>query len=118
MVSTANKTINVYTCRVCGKKFVTKRISEGTTPFMMACNKCGSDAESCFFNCKQDLEPSYVWYKPETDEEFDKQFEYEISVFAGEDMCKMFNKEEVIDANKKHVWKGGLLIGPVELLKG
>lgn len=117
MVLISNNIINIYTCRSCGKKFITEAISDGTTPFMMTCNNCFSDAESCFFRCRQDLEPDYVWYRPQTEEDFAKQFEYEMSVFVGRGMEKMFNKEEVIAANKQHVSKGGLLIGSVELKK-
>ena len=112
MVAAKYVRINVYTCLRCGNEMVTGDVVDGVTPFMMTCNNdaCGSEAESCFYQCDQTLVPKYEWYKPKTDTEFDAQFEWEMETFGGEEFRSLLNKQAVIAENKEHVAKGGLLL--------
>ncbi len=82
------KKINTYSCTNCGYKMITINRDEGTTPFMIECDKCGSDSYSCWYRCDQNLEPQYEWYKPMTTSE-----------------RKKLTSEDV----KDHVSQGGLL---------
>jgi hypothetical protein len=61
--------INVYKCQTCGWKAVTENLVEGTTPFMIACERCTGSCYSSFYRVPQDQPATHVWFKPDTDEE-------------------------------------------------
>lgn len=64
--------LNIYTCDNCRKHIVTRDISEGVTPFMLASiefcpNQCGNHARmtsSMYRVFDQRMVEDYVWYKP------------------------------------------------------
>lgn len=83
--------INQYTCKTCGKHIVTVDRDDGTTPFMIACQRspaCPGPMASHAYRVSQDLRPSHEWYKP-----------------VG----------KVKPAYRHHVAMGGLLLRPIAL---
>lgn len=83
--------INQYTCKTCGKHIVTVDRDDGTTPFMIACQRspaCPGPMASHAYRVSQDLHPSHEWYKP-----------------VG----------KVKPAYRHHVAMGGLLLRPIAL---
>jgi DNA-directed RNA polymerase subunit RPC12/RpoP len=61
--------VNSYTCPACGRETVTRDIHEGTTPFLMACPKCGDGlAQSSFYRCNQFQDAEVLWVRPTTGE--------------------------------------------------
>ena len=74
---------NTYTCEACNRRFVTKDIHEGVTPFMAKCVRDGCDGlahSACYPQAIQDDEafvPTHVWYRPaETDDIDSHNFEH------------------------------------------
>lgn len=59
--------VNVYVCKQCGGRTVTKNRDAGTTPFMMSCRatpNCKGIAQSSFYRVDQKLTPRLLWIKP------------------------------------------------------
>lgn len=61
---------NIYICDTCGHHIVTKDLVEGTTPFMISCqraDKCLGKMASSFyrvFDPEDKMAHSHEWYKP------------------------------------------------------
>lgn len=62
----AQGAVNVYTCQSCGARLVTKNRDEGTTPFMVGCQRdgCGGVCYSGFYRVDQSLVPTHEWFRP------------------------------------------------------
>jgi hypothetical protein len=80
--------INIYTCKVCGWKAITKNLEEGVTPAFIGCE--GNDCDkhelpaciSSMYHVPQNLQPTHEWYKPTEDELMRKTWMLE-HVFKG-----------------------------------
>lgn len=85
--------INCYLCRNCGHIIKTIDVDYGTTPMFIKCEKCSFDlASSTFYeNMPQEIEPTYVWYRPSLKETLKLT-------------CRMVD----------HVLKGGLVLKPIK----
>ena len=60
-----SKRVNCYLCK-CGHITKTRDIHAGVTPMMFACEICGNDAMSSFYNdIAPQQQPTFEWYRPE-----------------------------------------------------
>lgn len=61
--------VNVYVCRTCKGRIVTKNRQEGTTPFMTGCHAtpdCKGTMQSMGYRVNQDEVPTHEWFRPVT----------------------------------------------------
>ena len=87
--------INVYTCESCGSRIVTVDRHEGTTPFMIACERegCLGYAQSSFYRNPERLTPTKEWFRP-----------------------SFFHRLCLRGAGQRdHVRRGGLLLRPISI---
>ncbi|MFA5158139.1 MAG: hypothetical protein WC451_03085 [Patescibacteria group bacterium] len=103
--------INRYICEKCHNVMITVTGCEGVTPFMIICDACHNlTAQSVMYNCPQDIQPQYVWFRPTSDNEIrqwilkDFEFHSEGKTPSKEEL------ERMMMAMKHHVSIGGLMI--------
>ena len=102
------KRINTHVCDSCGKGFKTEMVDIGVTPASLTCHSCNGDAWSMFFDCPQNVQPDYYWFKP-TDKQLRSQVEWELDWMGAQDLI---SAEEAFFLQKQHVNKGGLVLAP------
>lgn len=102
------KDMNKYVCGGCGQVSVTKMVEPGVTPASLTCHQCNDTAWTVFFDCPQNIQPDYHWFKP-TDLQLRKQVDWELGWMGAEGLI---GAEEAFNLQKGHVEKGGLVLGP------
>ena len=90
--------INIYSCGDCGKIVVYLYVSNGTTPGMIICDRCGKDAYSQLTSVRQ---PSRIWHRPENLKELEELAKKCADEISG-------NYEIILNQYIIHYNKGGL----------
>lgn len=102
-----------YSCEKCGHLIITEVVDDGETPIMIRCDKCkNGDAYTYFFDCPQNLEAKYEWFKPKDNDEIKKQIAWELKTFYDKDQeSELAEIKTLLFKNtKRHVEEGGLLL--------
>lgn len=104
------KKVNAYTCGTCGQNTIIKHRDQGVTPMFLDCFHCGNKAVSHMYKVPQDLEHQLVAFKPKDKAEWKLYRKYLKSYYQNEPEVDNKLLDDMINASKLHIKKGGVIM--------